>query len=86
MTKGKEVYNGVKIASSTNDVGRAGQLHAKNEIWSSTYTIHKNEFKVDKRLKYKCDTIKVLEKNIGRKISDISHSNIFMICPLEQGT
>ena len=32
---------------------------------------------MDKRLKYKCDTIKVLEENIGRKISDISHSNIF---------
>ena len=25
----------------------------KNETQSSTYTIHKNKFKVDKRLKYK---------------------------------
>ena len=32
---------------------------------------------MDKRLKYKFDTIKVLEKNIGRKISDIPCSNIF---------
>ena len=24
-----------------------------------------------------CDTMKVLEENIGRKISDIPHSNIF---------
>ena len=32
---------------------------------------------MDKRLKYKCDTIKVLEENIGRKISDIPRNNIF---------
>ena len=43
----------------------------KNETRSPTYTIHKNKLKMDKRLKYKFDTIKVLEKNIGRKISDI---------------
>ena len=49
----------------------------RNETGSPTYTIHKNKFKVDKRLKYKFDTIKVLEKNIGRKISDIPCSNIF---------
>ena len=30
-----------------------------------------------KDLKISHDTIKVIEENIGRKISDISHSNIF---------
>ena len=30
-----------------------------------------------KDLNISCDTIEVLEENIGRKISDISHSNIF---------
>ena len=49
----------------------------KNETRSPTYAIHKNKFKVGKRLKYKLDTIKVLEENIGRKIADIPHSNIF---------
>ena len=39
-----------------------------------------------KDLNISCDTIRVLEENIGRKISDIPRSNIFTICPLEQGT
>ena len=30
-----------------------------------------------KDLNISCDTIKVLEENIGRKISDIPHNNIF---------
>ena len=35
-----------------------------------------------KDLNISCDTIKVLEENIGRKISDISCSNIFTdMCP-----
>ena len=32
---------------------------------------------MDNRLKHNCDTIKVLEENISKKISDIPHSNIF---------
>ena len=48
----------------------------KNETRSPTYTIHKNKFKVGKRLKYMSEHHKVLEENIGRKTSDIPHSNI----------
>ena len=48
----------------------------KNETRSPTYDIHKNKFKVGKRLNISCNTIKVLEENIGRKISNIPCSNI----------
>ena len=61
------------MASSTNSVG--GHLDSymqKNETGAPTYTIHKNKFKMDKSR----DTIKVLEKNIGRKTSDIPCSSI----------
>ena len=46
----------------------------KNETRSPTYTIHKNKFKVVKELLF---TIKVVEENIHRKISDIPRSNYF---------
>ena len=48
----------------------------KNETRSPTYAIHKNKLKMDKRLNISCNTMKVLEGNIGRKISDIPRSNI----------
>ena len=57
----------------------------KNETQSPTYTIYKNNLKVDKRLNISCDNIKVLEENTGRK-SQVFHAAIFsLIFPLEQG-
>ena len=61
-------------------MGNLYRYMQKHETRPPTYTIHRNKFKMDKRL-ITCDTIKVLEENIGRKISDIPHSNIFTDMP-----
>ena len=77
MTTEVRLYNGVNTVSSINGVGRTGLVHAKNETRPPTYTVHKNNSICIKDLNISCDTIKVLEENIGGKISDMPHSNIF---------
>ena len=49
----------------------------KDESRPPTYTINGNKFKMDKGLNISHGTIKILEENIGSKIPDILHSNIF---------
>ena len=66
-----------KIASSVNGVERSGLVHEKNETRPPTYIIHQNKLKMDKGLIISCDAIKSLMENIGSRISDIPHSNIF---------
>ena len=67
-------------------LGDLDRYMQKNENRPPTYYIYKNKLKMNKRLKYKAQHHKVLEENMGRKISDILPSIIFTnICPLEQG-
>ena len=53
----------------------------RNELRPHTYPIFQNKLKMVKDLNINCDTIKVLEENISRKISDIPQSNIFTNMP-----
>ena len=50
----------------------------KHETTPPSYTTHKNKFKWIKDLNVRAKTTKILEGNIGSKISDIAHSNILL--------
>ena len=81
FTKEAGALNGAKIASSTNGVG-SKKLKLDHQL--TPYT--KINSRWIKDLKISRNTTKVLEENIGRKISDIACSNILTACPLKQGT
>ena len=64
---------------SRNGVGRPGEKHAKKtEVDHQLTPYTKINSRWIKDLNISHDTKKVLEKNLGRKISDIPRSNIFM--------
>ena len=52
LTKEARIYNGEKTAFSIKDVGKTGQLHAKESSWI-TLTIYKNKLKMDYQVKSK---------------------------------
>ena len=69
-------------------LGHLDSYMQKNETRSPTYTTHKNKFKVDKRLKYSHNTIKVLEETfpLARKFQTFHAATSSKTRPLKQVT
>ena len=78
MTKETRIYNGGKTVFSIVVLGKLDSFMQNNEIRTVFNTIHKNS-KWIKDLNIRLDTIKLLEENIGRTLSDINHSNLISI-------
>ena len=81
MTEEARTYNGAKTASSINDAGKTGQLHIKVKLEHCLTPHTKINSQRIRGLKIRPDTIKLLEKNIGRTLFDINHSKIFFNPP-----
>ena len=64
-------------------LGKLDRYIQKNETRQPSYTTHRINSKWIKDLNVRPKTIKILEENIGSKISDRAHSNILSYISLQ---